>query len=378
MLKKIVILGSTGSVGKSVLQVVSHLSGQISVQGLAALQNISLLQEQVMEYKPQIAAVFSKEHAYDMQKSSSIPIRAGLEGLIELATSDGADLIIFAMTGIRGLLPAIQAIKARKNIAIANKELLVSAGDLIMELSREMGTRVFPLDSEHNAIFQCLQGNEQKEVSRLILTASGGPFHAFSKEQMRSITVADALHHPVWKMGDKISIDSSTLMNKGLEMIEAKTLFGVSVEKIDVIIHPQSIVHSLVEFVDGCLLAQMGRPSMLTPIQYVLTYPHRQSSSLPFFSFTEYPELTFIRPDIEKFRCLALAIEAMKIGGTAPGFLSAANEVLVARFLSGSISWISISEKLEYLMGSYSHKANYSLETIISIDQEARELARDI
>lgn len=378
MLKKIVILGSTGSVGRSVLEVVSHLSGQIVVEAIAALQNISLLQEQIVQYKPKVAALYSKEFAYALQKLSSVPIRAGLEGLIELATLEDADVIIFAMSGMEGLLPAIHAIKAKKDIAIANKELLVSAGDLIMGLSREMGTQVFPLDSEHNAIFQCLEGNQRKDISRIILTASGGSFYTFSKEQMQSITVRDALHHPIWKMGSKISIDSSTLMNKGLEMIEAKALFGVSVDQIDVIIHPQSIAHSFVEFIDGCLLAQMGRPSMLTPIQYVLTYPNRQSAPLPLFSFTEYPELTFIRPDMEKFRCLALAIEAMRIGGTAPGFLSAANEVLVARFLAGRISWISISEKLEHLMGSYSHQSNYSLEDIISIDREARELAREL
>lgn len=378
MLKKIAILGSTGSVGRSVLEVVSHLSGQVIVEGIAAFQNIELLQQQMIRFKPKIAALYSKQAAHTLQQSSSIPIRAGLDGLIEIATLDSADLIIFSMSGMEGLLPAMHALEAKKNIAIANKELLVSAGEILMKLARDRGAQIFPLDSEHNAIFQCLEGNRREDVSRIILTASGGPFHTFSQEQMRSITVADALHHPVWKMGSKISIDSSTLMNKGLEMIEAKALFGLSIEQIDVIIHPQSIVHSFVEFIDGCLLAQMGRPSMLTPIQYVLTYPVRQKSSIPYFSFADNAYFTFIQPDLEKFRCLALAIEAMRIGGTAPSFLNAANEVLVARFLAGRISWLSISEKLEHLMGSYSYPANYSLETILSIDQEARKLARDI
>lgn len=378
MLKKIAILGSTGSVGRSVLEVVSHLSGQVIVEGIAAFQNTVLLQQQIIRFKPKVAALYSKQAAHALQQSSSIPIRAGLEGLIEIATLESADLIIFSMSGMEGLIPAMHALEAKKNIAIANKELLVSAGEFLMKLARDNGVQIFPLDSEHNAIFQCLEGNRREDVSRIILTASGGPFHTFSKEQMRSITVADALHHPVWNMGNKISIDSSTLMNKGLEMIEAKVLFDLSIQQIDVIIHPQSVAHSFVEFIDGCLLAQMGSPSMLTPIQYVLTYPVRQKAPIPYFSFVDYPQLTFIQPDLERFRCLALAIEAMRIGGTAPGFLSAANEVLVARFLAGRISWLSISEKLERLMGSYSYPANYSLETILSIDQEARELARDI
>ena len=299
MVKKIVILGSTGSVGKSVLEVVSHLSGQIVVEGLAARENTELLQQQIIQFQPKIASLYSKQAAHTLQQSSSIPIRAGLQGLIEMATLDSADLIIFSMSGMEGLLPAIHALNAKKNIAIANKELLVSAGEILMKLSRDKGVQIFPLDSEHNAIFQCLEGNRREDVSRIILTASGGPFHTFSKEQMHSITIADALHHPIWKMGNKISIDSSTLMNKGLEMIEAKALFGLSIEQIDVIIHPQSIAHSFVEFVDGCLLAQMGRPSMLTPIQHVLTYPVRQKASIPYFSFLEYPELTFVQPDLE-------------------------------------------------------------------------------
>lgn len=378
MLKKIAILGSTGSVGKAVLEVVSHLSDQVTVEGIAAFQNAVLLQHQIIRFKPKIAALYSKPAAHALQPSSTIPIRAGLDGLIEIATLESANLIIFSMSGMEGLLPAIHALEAKKNIAIANKELLVSAGEILMKLARERGVQIFPIDSEHNAIFQCLEGNRREDVSRIILTASGGPFHTFSKEQMRSVTVADALHHPVWTMGSKISIDSSTLMNKGLEMIEAKALFGLSIEQIDVIIHPQSVVHSFVEFVDGCLLAQMGCPSMLTPIQYILTYPVRQKAPVPYFSFTDYPQFTFIQPDLKRFRCLALAIEAMRIGGTAPSFLNAANEVLVARFLAGRISWLSISEKLERLMASYSYPANYSLETILSIDQEARKLARDI
>jgi len=297
----------------------------------------------------------------------------GGEGLIEAATLEEADIVISATTGIMGMLPTLQAINAGKAIGLANKELLVAAGELIMKSAHAHGTQILPIDSEHSAIFQCLHGGDPSEVRRVILTASGGPFH--KRENLEDITPSCALQHPIWMMGKKITIDSSTLMNKGLEAIGIRFLFNIPYEQIEILIHPQSVIHSCVEFIDGSFLAQMGAPDMKIPIQYALTYPERKSGIAPCFDFLKYPKLEFCMPDLERFPCLRLALQAAKIGGTLPCFMNAANEILVKRFLNGAIGWREIGEKLEALMSRHRALPQDNLETLLSVDQSAREVA---
>lgn len=373
-MKRIAILGCTGSIGCNTLEVAKHLGYR--VEGLAAHSNISLLEEQALVFHPKCIAVFDEGKAKELKsRLPEFKIVSGMEGLIEVATLPEVDFLVSAIVGAMGILPTLEGIEAGKTIGLANKEVLIAAGELIMGAAKKQNVDIIPIDSEHSAIFQCLQGECPRGVRKLILTASGGPFLAASEEELKGITPNSALKHPTWSMGEKITIDSSTLMNKGLEVIEAKFLFDVPLEKIDVIIHPQSIIHSLVEFVDGSLLSQMGEHDMKIPIQYAMTYPKREKGIVPCFDFTKYSKLEFFAPEWKKFPCLGLAFEAAKEGGTLPCFMNAANEVLVYRFLEGEIDWVEIGKKLEILMGAHKAQPQEDLSVLFEVDEMARSLA---
>lgn len=376
---QIALLGSTGSIGCNTLEVVRHLAGRFQVVALAARSQIDLLEQQAKEFKPQLIAVYEESAAQELQKRlPHLRIVAGMEGLLEAASLSCADTVVSAMTGTIGILPTVAAIRARKQIALANKEVLVSAGKYVMKLAQEMGVKVLPIDSEHSALFQCLNHEKLASVRRLMVTASGGPFLNRSVEDFAAITPEMALNHPNWKMGPKVTVDSSNLMNKGLEVIEAHFLFDIPVEQIEVVIHPQSVVHSMVEYVDGSILAQMSEPHMLFPIQYALTYPERLPGILKPFDVKRFSKLEFFEPDTKRFPCLALAFEALHQGGTAPCFLNAANEVLVHRFLKGQIAWTEISRKLETLMLAHAVEQELDLNKILATDTLARESALHI
>lgn len=375
-MRKVAILGSTGSIGESTLKVIRHLKKDFAVTALAAKSNIDLLEAQAKEFHPEIIAVFEENKALELQKRLPlIKVVAGMAGLEEVASYANADFVVSAISGTLGLVPTVAAIKAKKDVGLANKEALVSGGSLVMQLVKEHQIRLLPIDSEHSAIFQCLTGEKTQEVERIIITASGGPFRQFTPEQLASVTVDQALAHPTWKMGPKVTIDSSTLMNKGLEVIEAHWLFNMPVEKIEVIVHPQSIIHSMVEFVDRSIIAQMGEPSMIVPIQYALTYPNRQPGIPLKFDFAKNSQLQFFSPDLNCFPCLRLAFESIKQGGSLSCYMNAANEVLVNKFLNGQISWQNISRKLEKLMTQHKVIPLRTLEDILSIDTLAREEA---
>lgn len=376
-MKSIAVLGSTGSIGKSTLSVARHLSQEIRVVALAAHSNITLLQEQVEEFHPEIVAVYDEKKGRELKKllPASVQVVYGQQGVEEVASFPTVDFVVVAMVGMCALSPTLKAIESGKGIGLANKEVLVSAGDLITSLARRKNVLVLPIDSEHNAIFQCLQGKKKEEILRIILTASGGPFRSYTREQLEKVTLDEALLHPTWKMGPKITIDSSTLMNKGLEMIEAHYLFQIPSEQIEVVIHPQSIIHSMVECVDGSVFAEMSEPNMAYPIQYALTYPQRKKGMFPPFNFLKNSRLEFFSPDCEKFPSLQFAYEAVKKGGSLPCFLNAANEVLVDRFLRKEISWMGIMHKLEKLISQHSITPSESIEEVFSIDKEAREKA---
>lgn len=375
-MKKIAILGSTGSIGCNALNIVRHLKSQFKVVALAARENIDLLEHQAREFQPQLVAVFNVDKAQELQKR--LPhqtVLAGMEGLKAVAACQEAEMVISAIAGTLGLQPTVEAILAGKDIALANKEALVSGGALVMRLVEERGVQLIPIDSEHSAIFQCLKGEKKSTINRIVLTSSGGPFRFWTQEQLEKVTVEQALQHPTWKMGPKVTIDSSTLMNKGLEVIEAYWLFNIELNKIEVIIHPQSIIHSLVEFSDYSMLAQMGVPNMIVPIQYAMTYPDRYPGMLEPFDFIKHAKLEFFKPDLKKFRCLALAYEAIQRGGSLPCYMNAANEVLVQRFLAGEISWNDIGIQLEQLMNQHQLQPVDTLENILAVDAQAREEA---
>jgi len=379
-MKQIGILGSTGSIGTQTLEVVRNL-GDIKVLGLSGNQNIELLEEQIYEFHPQIVAVMDEEKAKQLQervKATDTKILFGMEGLVAVATMKEIDTVVTSVVGNVGLLPTFEAIKAKKDIALANKETLVSAGALVMNLAKENDVTIYPVDSEHSAIFQALQGNKENEIRRILLTASGGPFRGKTKEELEKVTVGDALKHPNWNMGRKISIDSATLMNKGLEVMEAKWLFGVDVSQIQVVVHPQSVVHSAVEYMDGSVLAQMGEPDMRVPIQYALTYPKRVTNPFPKLDIFQHRNLTFEEPNRENFHCLSLAYEAMEIGGTMPTVLNGANEIAVERFLNGEITFLQISVLIEKTMKAYTVKYEYTLEDLLLADQWAKEFAKNM
>lgn len=378
-MKHLSILGSTGSIGKNCLAVARHLGPEkIQVVALAAGSRIDLLEQQIDEFHPEVVAVYDDEKAMELKRRvPHIQVLAGIEGLEAVATYQKANLVISAISGAVGLSPTMAAIKARKNIGFANKEVLVSGGEMVMSQVRQYGIELIPIDSELTAIFQCLKGESAQSIKRLLITASGGPFRNFAEDQLKNVTIDDALNHPNYRMGPKVTIDSSTLMNKGLEVIEAHFLFQVPLKNIEVIIHPQQIIHSMVEFIDNSMLAQMGDTDMLIPIQYALTHPERYAGSLKPFDFTKNGTLQFLLPDLNKFRCLKLAYEAVQTGGSLPCFMNAANEILVHRFLNKEIGWKDISFKLENLMLRHAVKKLYNLEDLFAVDREAREKARD-
>lgn len=370
------ILGSTGSIGRSTLAVVRHLSSEFTIGALAAKSQIKLLYEQALEFRPKLIAVYEEEAAALLREQlPHVSIVSGLSGLREVAAYTKTDLVVSALCGTVGILPTITALEAGKHVALANKEALVSAGEYIMQLAQKRGVRILPIDSEHSALFQCLEGAETKQVRRLILTASGGPFLHTPLQELKKVNAEKALQHPTWNMGPKVTIDSSTLMNKGLEVIEAYHLFGVSIDQITVVIHPQSIIHSMVEFVDGSILAQMSQPNMISPIQYALTYPDRRNSSLSFYDFSRPHHLEFLPPDLHRFPCLDLAFQALRKGGVTPAFLNAANEVLVERFLQGEFHWHQIAVQLSSLVAQCPYEDSPSLEKILETDRLARGLA---
>jgi len=376
-MEKVVVLGSTGSIGQNTLRVLSHLSERFRVVGLAAKSRIDLLEEQAIRFSPEMIAVYDVEGARILQQRlPHIRVVSGVEGLCAVAALEGADILVSALTGTIGILPTLAAIDAGcKRVALANKEVLVSAGQLIREKVAEKGCELLPIDSEHSALFQCLNGKDPQFLRRLILTASGGPFWGCDPQDMERITPQQALAHPTWNMGPKVTIDCSTLMNKGLEVIEAHFLFNVPVDNIEVVIHPQSIIHSMVEWIDGSIIAQMSAPHMIIPIQYALTHPDRCPGLLPAFDFSQHARLEFHKPCMQRFPCLRLAFEALRCQGSAPCFLNAVNEVLVERFLQGKISWKEIVTKLETLFAKHRVQKEVTLESILEIDREARKEA---
>ena len=379
MYTDISILGSTGSIGTQTLEVCRRFG--IRVVALSANTSLDVLREQVNEFAPKIVALSDKKHAEKfagMIDTSKTKVLWGLDGLKEVATADGVQCVVSAIVGIAGLIPTLEAIKADKHIALANKEVLVTAGALIMGEIEKRGLSLLPVDSEHSAIFQCLMGNKVKEVEKIILTCSGGPFRGMSAEALESVTLEDALNHPKWKMGSKITIDSATLMNKGLEVIEARWLFGVKPEKIEVVIHPQSIVHSLVEYKDSSVMAQLGIPDMKLPIQFALTYPNRMPGGLEPLDLVKAGKLEFFEPDLKAFGCLKLAYDALKIGGSMPVALNAANEVAVGLFLEKKISFMEISGIIERVMSRHEVFKKPSLEEILYADFDARKTAVEV
>jgi len=373
--KKIALFGSTGSIGTQTLDIVRRNPDSFKITGLAVRSNIDLLEEQIHEFQPKLVCVYYEKPALELRKRVSVPVVFGHEGLQEMASLEEVDFVLLAMTGTTGLFPAIEAIEAKKEIGIANKEILVSAGSLITRLAQENNVSLLPIDSEHSALFQCLHGEDKKSVQRLILTASGGPFRNLPMQQLQSIKPEDALCHPTWDMGNKVTIDCSTLMNKGLEVIEAHHLFGFDTTQIDVIIHPQSIIHSMVDFVDGSTMAQLAHHDMRVPIQYALSYPDRLPSDFPRFDPLVHSKLEFFPPDRNRFRCLDLAYESIKVGKSLPCYMNAANEILVNRFLKHEISWLEIGEKLDKLMSSHKVGDMLTLDSVLSVEHQARKEA---
>lgn len=377
--KQITILGSTGSIGTQALEVVAENYSLFEVFALTANNQVDLLIQQARKTNPEIVVIGNEQHYEKLKNSlSDLPIKvfAGEEAIAQVAGMEAADIVLTAMVGYSGLKPTINAIKARKRIALANKETLVVAGDLICKLVNEYNASIIPVDSEHSAIFQCLTGEGNNPVEKLILTASGGPFRTKTLDELKSVTKAQALKHPNWEMGAKITIDSASMMNKGFEVIEAKWLFGVSPEQIEVLVHPQSIIHSLVQFADGSIKAQMGLPDMKLPIQYAFTYPDRLKTNFPRFDFVNYPQLTFEKPDTTRFRNLAFAFHAMEHGGNMPCILNAANEIVVDAFLREKIGFLKMSDVIEKVLTNSFFVEKPTLEDYIETDKLARELTK--
>jgi 1-deoxy-D-xylulose-5-phosphate reductoisomerase len=373
MERKISILGSTGSIGQQTLNVAKNLGEKVKVYGLAAKSNVDLIELQAIETGAEIVCLFDEKAAKELKKRHPMwNVVTGMSGLCEVASYHAVDTVIAATVGSLAILPVMEAIKAKKMIGLANKEILVAAGHFITKLAKEMNVTLFPIDSEHSAIFQCLLGEDKESVSKVVLTASGGPFLHFSEEQLKHVTAKDSANHPTWSMGSKVSIDCSTLMNKGFEVIEAKWLFDLPLEKIDVVIHPQSLVHSFIEFIDGSMKAQINVPNMELPIQYALTYPKREKRGTLPFDFYKNNKFEFFTPDRKKFRCLDLAYESLRVGGSLPCVLNAGNEVLVERFCRGEVSWMGIAEKLEILLGRHNALYELSVDTLLEVDREAR------
>ncbi len=372
-MKKIAILGSTGSIGTQALDMIEQNPDQFSAAVLSCGTNIELLGEQIERHKPPLAVVSNEDDAVEMGKQYPYTeILYGMEGLVVAAAKTDCDMVLNSLLGMMGLMPTYFAIQAGKDIALANKETLVAGGELIMNAVSEKQVQLLPIDSEHSAIFQALQGNEKQDINRILLTASGGPFRGYSLEQLERVTVAQALNHPNWKMGSKITIDSATMMNKGLEVIEAKWIFDVSPEMIEIVVHPQSMIHSMVEYKDHSIIAQLGVPDMRVPISYALTYPERIENQIAGIDFFEMGSLTFEKPDFKTFKCLNFAYEALKMGGSYPVVLNAANEVLVQQFLEGRISFLDIQNTIEKVLQNHKPIYQLDLEEIIDIDHNIR------
>lgn len=379
-MKRISILGSTGSIGTQTLDIV-RANSDLEVVAISAGSNVELLEKQAREFMPKLICVYNEEKAKELKTKIAdldIKVVSGMDGLIEAAVIDSADIVLTAVVGMIGIRPTIAAIEAHKDIALANKETLVTAGHIIMKLARECGVRILPVDSEHSAIFQSLQGNKSSQVSRLILTASGGPFRNATLEELQNVTVEDALKHPNWSMGKKITIDSSTMVNKGLEVMEARWLFDVDYDDIDVVIQPQSLIHSMVEYVDGGIIAQLGTPDMKLPIQYALYYPDRKYLGGERVNFAEIGSITFFKPDRKKFKGFALAYRAGNDGGTMPTVYNAANELAVSRFLNREIQYLQIAELIEGAMNHHKVTDNPTLEQILDAEKEAHESVLNI
>ncbi len=373
-MKHISILGSTGSIGTQTLDVV-RTNQDIQVEALAAGRNISLLLEQIKEFQPKLVCVYDQEKAKELEnilnkENITITVMTGMEGLLACATIAEAEMVVTAFVGMIGIRPTIEAIKAGKHIALANKETLVTAGHIIMPLAKEKNVAILPVDSEHSAIFQSLQGNAGNKINRILLTASGGPFRGKTKEDLKKVQVEDALKHPNWSMGRKITIDSSTLVNKGLEVIEAKWLFDADASQIEVVVHPQSIIHSMIEYEDGAVIAQLGTPDMKLPIQYALYYPERKGPTSARLDFTKLRSLEFYEPDVDVFPALSMAYEALAMGGSMPTVYNAANEWSVAAFLDRKIGYTDIVENIRRQMDTHKVIAAPSLEEILATEQE--------
>jgi 1-deoxy-D-xylulose-5-phosphate reductoisomerase len=379
-MKNIFILGSTGSIGTNTLEVIRRFKDKFSVYALSANRNIELLEKQIEEFNPKVVVVNDEAEAAKLSRKlkGKCELLAGENGFVE-ATRDGDyDTVISSLVGFAGLAPTIEAIKRGKRIALANKETLVVAGEIIEMLSEKFGAEIIPVDSEHSAIFQSIVGEQPEHIRKILLTASGGPFFDKSKEYLKTVTVEQALNHPNWEMGNKVTIDSASMMNKGLEVIEARWLFKQPLEKIEVVIHPQSIVHSMVEFIDGSIKAQLSSPDMKIPIQYALTYPSRLESE---FVSTEFPEihtLTFYKPDLEKFENLKLAFEVLKSGGNAPCILNAANEIAVEAFLEGKISFMGMSEIVKEALNKISFESSITLDSIFECNRRTRDFVESL
>ncbi len=374
-MKKIAILGSTGSIGTQTLEV-ARTNGDLEIVSLAAGSNIKKLEEQIREFHPRLAAVWTEEKARELReavKDLDVKIVSGMDGLIEVCTLPEAEIVVTAIVGMIGIVPTIAAMKAGKDIALANKETLVTAGHIIIPLAQETGVQILPVDSEHSAIFQCLHGENRGQLKKILLTASGGPFRGKKLEDLKNIQVEDALKHPNWAMGRKITIDSSTLVNKGLEMMEAKWLFGVEPKDIQIVVQPKSIIHSMVEFVDGAVIAQLGTPDMKLPIQYALYYPERRYLPGERLDFWKLTEITFEKPDMETFQGLKLAFDAAAAGGSMPTVYNAANERAVAKFLDRKIAYLQIPEIIATCMAQHKVKENPSVEEILDTEQAVYE-----
>ena len=374
-MKKITILGSTGSIGTQTLEVARN-NGDLEIVSLAAGSNIKKLEEQIREFHPRLVAVWTEEKAKELRdavKDLDVKVVSGMDGLIRVCTLPEAEIVVTAIVGMIGIVPTIAAMKAGKDIALANKETLVTAGHIIIPLAKETGVKILPVDSEHSAIFQCLNGENRSQLKKILLTASGGPFRGRKLEDLKNIQVEDALKHPNWAMGRKITIDSSTLVNKGLEMMEAKWLFGVEPKDIQIVVQPKSIIHSMVEFVDGAVIAQLGTPDMKLPIQYALYYPERRFLPGERLDFWKLQEITFEKSDMETFRGLKLAFDAAAAGGSMPTVYNAANERAVAKFLDRKIAYLQIPEIIETCMGHHTVKENPSVEEILDTEQAVYE-----
>lgn len=378
-MKNIAVLGSTGSIGTQTLDIVRNNTDELKIKVLAAGSNVELIEKQIREFKPEIAVLYNADKANELKikiADTGVKVLSGMDGMIEAATFDDVDTVVTSMVGMIGIKPTIAAIKAGKNIALANKETLVTAGHIIMPLIKEHKVSLLPVDSEHSAIFQSMNGENRKRISKILLTASGGPFRGKSYEELKNVTLEDALKHPNWAMGQKITVDSATLVNKGLEVMEAAWLFDVDVSKIQVVVHPQSVIHSMVEYEDTAVIAQLGCPDMRLPIQYALFYPDRRFLDAKKLDFFEMKSLTFEKPDMDTFKGLKFAMEAAEFGGSMPTVFNASNEEAVAMFLNKKIGFLDIYRIIEESMNRHTVISNPDIDTVLSVERDTREFIR--